>query len=97
MKELLELEDRPTGVILGNYNTMLGGIMALNESGLSCPQDVSLIGVDNLPMTQVLRPKLWLIVQPMENDVREGCSYAPGASKWRAKRYAGKKLVSVPL
>ena len=66
MKELLELEDRPTGVILGNYNTMLGGIMALNESGLSCPQDVSLIGVDNLPMTQVLRPKLWLIVQPME-------------------------------
>ena len=24
------------------------------------------------------------------NDVREGCSYAPGASKWRAKRYAGK-------
>ena len=66
MKVLLELEDRPTGVILGNYNTMLGGIMALNESGLSCPQDVSLIGVDNLPMTQVLRPKLWLIVQPME-------------------------------
>ena len=66
MKELLELEDRPTGVILGNYNTMLGGIMALNESGLSCPQDVSLIGVDNLPMTHVLRPKLWLIVQPME-------------------------------
>ena len=45
---------------------MLGGIMALNESGLSCPQYVSLIGVDNLPMTQVLRPKLWLIVQPME-------------------------------
>ena len=66
MKELLELEDRPTGVFLGNYNTMLGGIMALNESGLSCPHDVSLIGVDNLPMTQVLRPKLWLIVQPME-------------------------------
>ena len=66
MKELLELEDRPTGVILGNYNTMLGGSMALNESGRACPLDVSRIGVDYLPMTLVLRPKLWWIVQPME-------------------------------
>ena len=66
MKALLQLPEPPTGVILGNYDTMLGGIMALNESGLSCPEDISLIGFDDLLMSKVIRPKLWLLVQPMQ-------------------------------
>ena len=66
MKQLMELEDKPTAVFLSNYETALGGIMALNESDLSCPEDVSIIAFDDLLVSNVVRPSLWLVVQPME-------------------------------
>lgn len=65
MKNLLELPEPPTGVILGNYDTTLGGIMAVNESRMNCPHDISIIGFDDLLMSKVIRPKLWLVSQPM--------------------------------
>ncbi|MBO5070144.1 MAG: substrate-binding domain-containing protein, partial [Roseburia sp.] len=66
MKKLLAMSDRPTAVFLGNYETTLGGIMAVNESELSWPEDISLIGFDDLIVSRVVRPKMWLAVQPME-------------------------------
>ena len=66
VKHLLKLPDPPTGIILGNYDTTLGGIMAVNESGLNCPGDISIIGFDDLLSSKVIRPRLWLIAQPME-------------------------------
>lgn len=66
MKQLMEMDDRPTAVFLSNYETALGGIMALNESEISCPDDVSIIAFDDLLIANVVRPSLWLVVQPME-------------------------------
>ncbi len=66
MKELLELPEPPTAVFMGNYETTLGGIMAVNESSLTCPEDISLVGFDDLVMTGVLQPKMWIVVQPMK-------------------------------
>ena len=40
--------------------------MALNESGLSCPEDISLFGFDDLFVSNVVKPNLWLIEQPMQ-------------------------------
>ena len=74
MKSLLELPDPPTGVILGNYDTTLGGIMAVNESGLNCPGDISIIGFDDLLMSKVIRPKLWLVSQPMKEMSKKAVS-----------------------
>lgn len=65
MKNLLKLPEPPTGVILGNYDTTLGGIMAVNESGVNCPHDISIIGFDDLLMSKVIRPRIWLVSQPM--------------------------------
>ncbi len=66
MKELLALQERPTAVFLGNYETTLGGIMAVNESELSWPKDISIFGFDDLIMSRVVRPKIWIARQPME-------------------------------
>lgn len=66
MKELLTMRDRPTAVFLSNYETSLGGVMAVNESNLSYPEDVSIFGFDDLLVANVMQPKLWTIVQPME-------------------------------
>lgn len=67
MQKLLNLPDPPTAVILGNYDTTLGGVLALNESSMCCPENVSLIGFDDFLLSKVIRPKLWLIAQPMED------------------------------
>ena len=40
--------------------------MAVNESSLTCPEDISLVGFDDLVMTGVLQPKMWIVVQPMK-------------------------------
>ena len=66
MKELLKMEEPPTAVVLSNYETALGGIMAVNESEFSCPEDISIFAFDDLLVANVVKPSLWLIVQPME-------------------------------
>lgn len=65
MKGLLALDMPPTAVILSNYDTTLGGILAVNESDMNCPEDVSITGFDDLLMSKVIRPKLWIVSQPM--------------------------------
>lgn len=66
MKQLLSMEDKPTAVLLSNYEMALGGVMAVNESEYSCPEDISLFGFDDLLVSSVVRPSLWMVVQPME-------------------------------
>lgn len=66
MKELLAGPDRPTAVLLGSYDTMLGGVLAVNESEFSCPEDISLIGFDSLMIAGLIRPSWYMVEQPME-------------------------------
>jgi LacI family transcriptional regulator len=66
MKELLALPNRPTAVFLTNYEISLGAVMAVNESKYRCPDDISLLGFDDLILSQVVEPKLSLVVQPMK-------------------------------
>ncbi len=72
MKKLISLKDRPTAVLTSNYEVSLGVIMAMNEEGIRCPEDISLIGFDELILPMVMRPKLTLVAQPMEDIASEG-------------------------
>lgn len=72
MKELLKLKDKPTAVLSTNYEVSLGVIMAINESGVKCPGDISLIGFDELILPMVMNPRLTLVAQPMEDIASEG-------------------------
>jgi len=72
MKKLLELPDRPTAVLLANYDTVFGAVFAINESSFKCPQDISLIGFDDLLFTKAISPSMRMIIQPM----REMCEKA---------------------
>lgn len=66
MKELMAMEDRPTAVFMSNYETALGGVMAVNDSDFSCPDDISLFGFDDLLVSSIVRPSLWTVEQPIE-------------------------------
>ena len=65
MRELLEMKEPPTAVFLGNFEIILGAVMALNESGMQCPEDISLIGFDDLIISALSNPRLCLVVQPL--------------------------------
>lgn len=64
-KRLIELKNPPTALLCANYEITLGAIIALNESGVKIPDELSLIGFDNLTLAQIVRPSLTIIVQPM--------------------------------
>ena len=66
MQELLELEVPPTAVFMGNFEIILGAVMALNESRFQCPADISMIGFDDLIISNLSNPRLTLVVQPLE-------------------------------
>ena len=65
MEKLLKMEHPPTAVYLTNYEITLGAIVAINELGVRFPDDLSIIGFDNLMLAQVVKPRLWMVVQPM--------------------------------
>ncbi len=66
MRELLALEDRPTAVFMSNYDVTLGAVMSLNVSGFRCPEDISMLGFDDLILSHLMKPQLYIVVQPME-------------------------------
>ena len=66
MNELMQLKDRPTAVISANYELNLGVVMAMNESQISYPDEISVVGFDNLILSQVLSTSLTVVEQPME-------------------------------
>jgi LacI family transcriptional regulator len=63
---LLELltRDRPTAVVAGNDLLAIGCYDALEESGLSCPDDMSVAGFNDMPFIAHLRPPLTSVRVP---------------------------------
>jgi LacI family transcriptional regulator len=65
MHRILNSSDRPTAVFAVNYDLSVGALIALNESGLTVPDDVSLLGFDLDVVARVTRPRTTTILQPM--------------------------------
>jgi LacI family transcriptional regulator len=64
--ELLNLEERPTAIFASNDMMALGAMDAIREKGLSVPEDISLIGFDDIPQAIISYPKLTTVRQPLE-------------------------------
>jgi len=62
--ELLSSLRPPTAIVAANDLMALGALKAINERGLSIPQDVSLIGFDDIAMAELSYPALTTIRQP---------------------------------
>jgi LacI family transcriptional regulator len=61
---LLKADDRPEAVFCTNNFMTLGAMRAIAEMGLRCPADIAVAGIDDLPWTAGLRPRLTVIAQP---------------------------------
>jgi LacI family xylobiose transport system transcriptional regulator len=63
--ELLRLPDRPTAVFTGNDLQALGLYEAARELGLRIPDDLSVVGFDDLPLARWVGPTLTTVRQPL--------------------------------
>lgn len=61
---LLRLSSRPTAIFAANDLMAMGALLAVRELGLHCPDDVSIVGFDNLDVVELLMPPLTTVQQP---------------------------------
>lgn len=63
MEQLLELSSPPTAVFVAGDQMAIGAIEAVHEHGLQVPEDISIIGYDDIEMIKYITPKLTTIRQ----------------------------------
>lgn len=61
---ILSRADRPTAVVALNDLTAIGIMRAAIDAGLRVPQDVSVVGIDGIPLGEHLTVALSTVVQP---------------------------------
>lgn len=58
MRKLLALKEPPTAVFASHDVMAVGAYQAIYEAGLKIPGDISVIGHDNLPLSNLVHPRL---------------------------------------
>lgn len=61
---LLELPEPPTAIFCVNDRTAFGVRSMLAERGLRVPEDVSVVGFDDIPLASLIQPPLTTVRQP---------------------------------
>lgn len=63
---LLDLPNPPTVIFASNDVMAMGAMDAIRNRGLRIPDDVSVVGFDNIPQASLVRPALTTVEQPLE-------------------------------
>jgi LacI family xylobiose transport system transcriptional regulator len=75
-RELLEGDDRPTAIFAGSDLQALGVIEAVRGlgtggRGLRIPEDLSIVGYDDIPLAKWVSPRLTTVRQPLRRMAEE--------------------------
>lgn len=65
MKQLLTLPQKPTAVFAANDMMAIGAILAIKEMGLLVPENISVMGYDDITFAPMVFPQLTTIRQPL--------------------------------
>lgn len=65
MQQLLELDEPPLAVFAANDQMAIDAIMAIKERGLRIPEDIAVVGFDDIPMASYVSPPLTTVHQPV--------------------------------
>jgi LacI family transcriptional regulator len=68
--ELLNLAEPPTAIFAGNDEMAVGVILAALHLGFVIPDDISIIGFDDAPISNQVFPRLTTIAQPISEIAR---------------------------
>jgi LacI family transcriptional regulator len=81
---LLTRDNRPTAILGGNNVIALGALQAITDLGFHCPTDVSVVGIDDVPWSGLVKPRVTTAAQPIEEISRM-------AIEWLLERMAGRE------
>lgn len=70
MLRLLELARRPTALLARNDFTAMGALSAARDRGLRIPDDIAIVGFDNVPLAAFTTPPLTTVEQPTAEQGR---------------------------
>ena len=71
LEELVRNNPDMTAVFVTNYEMTMGAMIEVNELGIQIPDELSVIGFDNLQFARACRPKLTIVSQPTDRIARE--------------------------
>ncbi len=63
-RHLLSLPTPPSAVFCSNNKLFLGLVRAFSQAGIRCPEEISLVGFDDLAWTENFHPTLTTVAQP---------------------------------
>jgi len=64
MIKFLSLENPPTAIFAGNDEMAMGAIKAAKSKGLRVPEDLSVVGFDDIQFSSIFEPALTTVAQP---------------------------------
>jgi LacI family transcriptional regulator len=70
MARLLEGKRRPTAVLCSNDMTAIGALGAIHERGLRVPEDISIVGYDDIQISAFTQPALTTVRLSREEIAR---------------------------
>ena len=73
-ERLLDLPDPPTAIFAFNDNIAIGAIQAARARGLRVPEDLSVVGFDDVENATIVSPALTTVRQPLAEMGRTGVS-----------------------
>jgi LacI family transcriptional regulator len=66
-QELFALPSPPTALFVANNHMLVGVMQALADLLLCCPDDVSIVSIDDFPWARAFTPKLTTVRQPVDS------------------------------
>lgn len=63
-KQLMQLSNRPSAIVCYNDRTAIGVINGLHQQGIQVPDDISIVGFDDLEIAAYFLPPLTTVRQP---------------------------------
>ena len=65
MLKLMSINNPATAIFAANDEMAIGAIKAIQSQGLKVPEDIAIVGFDNIKMSAIFSPSLTTIGQPM--------------------------------
>lgn len=93
---LLTRPDRPTAIIAANNVMALGALQAMIELGVHCPDEVSLTSIDDVPWGDVIRPRITMAVQPVDQLARAATDFLVERIKARGAKIPPREFIVIP-
>ena len=65
IRRLMAVAPRPTAIFASSDQQAIGGLRAAADLGLAVPGDLSIVGFDDIPLANLVMPRLTTVGQPV--------------------------------